>query len=1186
MTAYKSLQFEGFTVDASRLCLQGPSGPIELRPKSFEVLRYLAEHAGRVVTKDELIDAVWPTVTVSDASLTQCISEVRRALGERGHRIIKTVARRGYLVDAPVTSVETASVSPAAAPPRTHGQSTTPPAPRDVPAPPDKLSLSPTQRSNLDRRQITVMVCNLVGASNLARAMDPESFHEILTAYRRCVRETVERQGGLVARSVTADVLVCFGYPHAHEDDAERAVRAGLAVTKVVAGLHFEGRIEPLQAQIGIATGLVVIGDVISDGSPEEQAFSGETPLLAGHLLRLAAAGTVVVSNDTRRLIGKLFEYRSISAEELGGAFEPLGASLVVRESTVAGRFEALRGLGPAPLLGRDEELDLLTRRWEQARGGSGRVVVLVGESGIGKSRLTWALQDRLAAQPHSRLICQCAPHDQDSALHPIIAGLAQAAGIEGDHYDAESRLSKLEAWLERGSLLPDRIAVLAALLSIPAGDRYPLPDLTPHELKERVFDALFDQLRGLSTSGPVLLVFEDLHWIDPTSLEFLSRLVEEASGLPLLVIATARPEFTPPWPNHWYVSTTALTRLARPDVETMIASVARGKALPAEVLDEIVTRTDGVPLFIEELTKTVLESGVLREIGNRYELIASLPLRSIPSSLHASLLARLDRLAPFKDIAQIGAAIGGEFTYGMIASVSAFSQQHLNTGLAQLVAAELIFQRGAPPDATYRFKHTLVRDAAYASLLREPRRQLHARIAGVLEDDFPAVATTSPATLAYHHGEAGALEKAVKFWSKAGYLSLGRSAMVEASVQFGKALDLLTRLPVTDERNTREIDLRLLLCQAYQMRGEMKPMIDTLIATADLAKALGDGGRLALATAQLAAAQWTNGQHNAAAESAISALAYAQRDSKLPLQVYANFTLANARFGQGRVSDAIALHENIVETLKDHDLEGQRLGWIALPGVMSRAFLSWYLVEKGEFEKAREHIDAGRKVVEAAQQPYSHIFLNAAEGLYHLRRGYPEHALLVLKPTVELCRRSSISETVCPAASFLSTALLQLGHPAEALAVAEALFRRGAHLRGAKYFSFFLFKAIAEAKAAVGEAEEALDWVNRASDAIQHANEIVQIAHAFKCRGDLRLQLSIAREAGLDDLKEAREIAFRHDLAPLVAECELSLATAYNGMKDAHQAYKFASRAADGFRVLGLERHLARAERLADRRL
>jgi len=252
----------------------------------------------------------------------------------------------------------------------------------------------------------------------------------------------------------------------------------------------------------------------------------------------------------------------------------------------------------------------------------------------------------------------------------------------------------------------------------------------------------------------------------------------------------------------------------------------------------------------------------------------------------------------------------------------------------------------------------------------------------------------------------------------------------------------------------------------------------------------------------------------------------------------------------------------------------------------MSRAFLSWYFIEKGEFGKAHEQIDLGRKVVHAAQQPYSHIFLNAAEGLYHLRRGYPEHALPVLKPTVELCRRSSISETVCPAASFLSTALLQLGHPEEALAVAEALFRRGAHLRGAKYFSFFLFKAIAEAKAAVGEAEEALDWVNRASDAIQHANEIVQIAHAFKCRGDLRLQLSIAREAGLDDLKEAREIAFRHDLAPLVAECELSLATAYNGMKDAHQAYKFASRAADGFRVLGLERHLARAERLADRRL
>jgi tetratricopeptide (TPR) repeat protein len=614
-----------------------------------------------------------------------------------------------------------------------------------------------------------------------------------------------------------------------------------------------------------------------------------------------------------------------------------------------------------------------------------------------------------------------------------------------------------------------------------------------------------------------------------------------------------------------------------------MVSSVAQGKALPAEVLAEIVARTDGIPLFIEELTKTVLESGVLMELEDRYELVATLPLRSIPSSLHASLLARLDRLASFKDIAQIGAAIGDEFTYGMITSISSFPEQHLNTGLAQLVAAGLIFQRGAPPNSTYRFKHTLVRDAAYASLLREPRRQLHAQIARVLEEQFPPVAATSPATLAHHHGEAGAFEKAVKFWSKAGYLSLGRSALVEASVQFGKALNLLMRLPVSDERRAREIDLRLLLCQAYQMRGEMKPMIDTLIATADLAKTLGDGVRLALATAQLAAAQWTNGQHDAAAESAISALAYAKRDSRLPLQIYTNFTLANARFGQGRVNDAIALHEEIVSTLKRHDVERQRLGWVGLPAVMSRAFLSWYLVEKGEFRRAREHIDIGREIVHAAQQPHSHIFLNAAEGLYHLRRGSPEQALTVLQPTVELCRRSAISETVCPAASFLSTALLQLGHPADALAVAEALFRRGAHLRGARYFSFFLFKAIAEAKAAVGAADEALDWINRASDATRDSNEIVQIAHALKCRGDLRLQLSNAREAGLGDLMEARDIARRHELAPLVAECELSLAAVYNGMNDGRQAHEFASRAAAGFRVLGLERHLGRAERLAD---
>jgi DNA-binding winged helix-turn-helix (wHTH) protein/tetratricopeptide (TPR) repeat protein len=1180
MTVQKSLRFEGFILDTARLCLLGPTGQVELRPKSFEVLRYLADHAGRVVSKDELIDAIWPAVTVSDASLTQCISEVRRALGSQGHRIVKTVARRGYLIDLPVVP---ADVAPAAAAQefasRSNESSATPLAPHDRAMFGERSSETIPQRSESDRRQVTVLVCNLVGAATLARGMDPEDFGEILAAYRRCVRDSVERHGGFIARSVTVETFAYFGYPHAHEDDAERAVRAGLDVTRSMPTFRFGPHLDGLQAHVGIATGLVVAANRVGNGVLEEDAFIGETPLLAAHLLRLAGPGKVVVSSATRRQVGKLFEWREL---EIEGSNETFEGSLVLAESTVGGRFEALRGPDASPLLGRDEELDLLRRRWEQARGGSGRVVLLTGESGIGKSRLTRAIRDQLMAQQHSVVVFQCTPHEQDSALHPIITSLARAAGIEADD-DAESKLGKLEGLLEGPAPSPpEHLAILATLLSIPTGQRYPVPNLTPHEFKERVFDAMLDQLKALCTARPVFLVFEDLHWIDPSSLELLSRLVEDAASLRLLLVATARSEFRPPWANHWHISTMAPARLGRQDVEALITSIADGKALPAEILEEIVARTDGIPLFVEELTKTVLESGILRESAGRYELMGALPQRPIPSSLHASLLARLDRLASFKDIAQIGAAVGGEFSYAVIAAASDLPEPHLNAGLGQLVAAELIFQRGVPPDATYRFKHTLVQDVAYGSLLLEQRCQLHARIARVLEQRFPGLATTSPAVLAHHHGEARNLDKAVTFWTKAGRLSLDRSAMVEASGQFRKALELLPRLPATVDRDKREIDLRLLSCQAYQMRGEMEQTIDTLSATAELAKALGDELRLALTTAQLAAAQWTNGQHDAAVTSALSTLAYAERASKLPLQISATFTLANARFGQGRLSDAIALHEHIIATLERLELGDQRLGWIGLPSVMSRAFLSWYLLEKGQFERAREHIDLGRKTVNAARQPYSHIFLDAAEGLFHLRRGYPEHAVPILEPTVELCRRSYTSETVCPAASFLSMALVKLGRPAEALSIAEALLGRGAHLRGARYFSFFLFKAIAEAKAAVGPVESAMAWADKAVDVTQRANEFVQIAHAFKCRGDLRLLLPTSISKGIDDLEQARDLASRHGLAPLVSECDLSLARACRAMGRDQQAQKLALEAADGFRALDLERQLVQAERLA----
>ena len=435
-------------------------------------------------------------------------------------------------------------------------------------------------------------------------------------------------------------------------------------------------------------------------------------------------------------------------------------------------------------------------RRWEQAKRGEGRVVLLTGEGGIGKSRLTQALHERLVAEPHTRMIYHCSPYRQDSALHPVIGQLLRGAHIER-HDNAQTRLAKLEELLAQSSERPtEDMALFAALLSIPCGDRYPLPNLAPQQLKERTLGAMVSHLRRLCTRQPVLMVFEDLHWVDPTTLELITRLVVQAPELSLLLVTTARPEFVPPWPNDSHVSNIALTRLGRAEVHALVAGVAAGKSLPGELLNQIAQRTDGIPLFIEELTKTILESGLLRDSGDRFELTGPLPPLAIPSTLHASLLARLDRLASVKDVAQIGAAIGREFSYALIAAVAVLPDKDLRAALDQLVLAELIYQRGEASEATYIFKHALVQEAAYVSLVRSRRRQIHGQIAEALEKGFPDIVEASPEVVAHHFSEAGSNGQALPYWQRAGQLAIERSANLEAVGHLKKGLEAIKTLP------------------------------------------------------------------------------------------------------------------------------------------------------------------------------------------------------------------------------------------------------------------------------------------------------------------------------------------------------------------------------------------------------
>src|SRR6201987_3983466 len=573
-----------------------------------------------------------------------------------------------------------------------------------------------------ERRQLTVMFCDLVGSTPLSTRFDPEDLREIVGAYHRCVADTVARFGGFVAKYMGDGVLIYFGYPQAHEDDAERAARAGLAVIDAVGRLVTS---EQLNTRIGIASGLVVVGDLIGAGAAQERGVVGETPNLAARLQALARPGTLVVDDSTRREMGTLSGLGYPGPQPLAGFAEPQRAWRVVGESGVVSRFEALRS-GTTPLVGRDEELDLLLRRWQQAKSGEGRVVLVSGEPGIGKSRLTAALSQHIETEPHTRLRYFCSPHHQESALYPFIGQLERAAEFARDDTNS-TRLDKLEALLGDGAE-PGALSLIAEMLSLSGGERFPPLDLSPQRKKERTLAALLRHLQALARRQPVLMIFEDLHWIDPTSREVLDLTVEKITGLPVLLVVTYRPEFQPPWVGQSQVTVIALNRLGRNEGAMLVHRLAGNLgALPPDVVDEIVERTDGVPLFVEELTKAVVEAGADRGYGS----MSAVPPSSltVPATLHASLLGRLDRLGPSaKAVAQVGAAIGRDFSHELLAAGVQIAEPDLQEALRRLVEAGLVFQRGAPPAAEYLFKHALVQDTAYSTLLRGPRQALHRR--------------------------------------------------------------------------------------------------------------------------------------------------------------------------------------------------------------------------------------------------------------------------------------------------------------------------------------------------------------------------------------------------------------------------------------------------------------------------
>jgi class 3 adenylate cyclase/predicted ATPase len=859
-------------------------------------------------------------------------------------------------------------------------------------------------KDTAERRQVTVMFSDLVGSTSLSARMDPEDLREIISAYQACVADTVRRFGGFVAKYMGDGVLVYFGYPQAHEDDAERAVRAGLGLIDAVARLPAP---EPLQVRIGAATGLVVVGDLIGSGEAHERGIVGETPNLAARLQGIAEPNTVVIAEAARRLLGNLFELRDLGPQELKGIAGPVSAFAVLRASSVASRFEAMHSGGLTALVGREEELDLLLRRWARAKTGEGQVVLLSGEAGIGKSRLSAALMEGIAAEPHTRLRYFCSPQHTDSAFYPIIGQFERATGFAlGD--TPRAKLDKLDALLAQTSTSKQDAALLAEMLSLPNDGRYPALELAPERRRQKTLDAFGAQLRTLARSSPVLMIVEDAHWADPTSLEAFGRTVDRIATLSVLLTMTFRPEFEAPWVGQPHVTALAINRLGHREIGTLIDRVLGNKPLPANLRKDIIERTDGIPLFVEEMTKAVVEAGGEPEA---MQMAAAVPVPSmaVPASLQASLMARLDRLGPAKELAQIAAAIGREFSHALLAAVVRKPEAELGSSLDRLIRAGLLFRKGVPPHATYLFKHALVQDAAYSTLLREPRRALHARIAEALESQFAELAEAQPELLAYHCTEAGLVEKAATLWGKAGQRSLERSALIEAIAQLTHALDQITTLPATPARRRDEINLQVAL---------ITPLMHIKGQTAPETKAAEERARLLIEQAET--------------------LGEPPQDQLLLFSVLYGFWVANYTAFNGGVLRDIAAQ--ILTRAEKQGTTG--------PLLIGRRLMGNSLLATRDIAEGREHLDRALALYDPAehrrlatrfgQDQRTATLCHRAMALWML--GYPKGALADAEHALKDAREVGQSATLMYALSWTSEPQILSGNYAAANALLDEL--------------------------------------------------------------------------------------------------------------------------------------------------
>jgi class 3 adenylate cyclase/tetratricopeptide (TPR) repeat protein len=987
------LKFAGFTLDLAGHALRDADGhDVALTPAEFALLDTFVRNPGRVLTRDQLLVEVAGRDSESyDRSVDVLVGRLRRKI-ERNPKepeLIVTLPRVGYKFTARPQVVTPASVvSEAAGEPVTRGVDEAAAHRGDSrPAP-----------SPMERRQVTIMSCEFVGLAGLSARLDPEDLGAVVASRQRCWADVIARFGGAIAKLTGDGMLAYFGYPQAHEHDAERAVRAGLAATAALAKLH-DGPTAGIALRTGIATGAVVVGDLAGDGGAEDSAVIGEPFTLAVHLRSRAPVGGVLIAPGTRRLVGGLFAYRELAPVQLEGFAAPVAAWQITGERSAESRFSALRDAGAASFVGRADEIELLSRCWNEAKSGEGRVVVITGEPGVGKSRLCAALAEPVVAESHATSSWQCSPHHPDSTLHPVISQLERAAGFERED-TTEQKAARLATLLRASN--PDETALLSGLLGLPIPDHAPEP--SPQRRKQMTLEALLSRLAG---AAPTLMLFEDAHWADPTSLEFLTLLVDRVQHLPVLLLITARPEFAPPWAAESHIAAVTLNRLSRRDAAALVLQVAGGKRLPDPVLEDILLRTDRVPLFVEELTKAVIEAGSLIEMVDHYVLSGPPPQSTIPTTLQDALTAWLDRLAHGKEAAQIGAAIGREFSHATLLASLAGDAREIAQALDELVRSELAFRRGVPPDAVYTFKHALVRDAAYNSMSRAKRQACHARIATALVRGEPDIAATQPELLAYHHQEAGKHEAALTFWPQAGDLAARRAAAREAASHYRSAIALLPYVADKQKRLQFEFELCMKLANALmQFEALNSTTVTDIFARAYvISLELGQTEEyldacIAGVTGLFVQSRYTEGL------AILAKVDAGQLVPAGPARIHLDFLKGAGNYRQGNFDEAWRM---IVQAIARDDAEPRTAARPIFggdPAMIMRTYGNLLRICQGYLEQAAALAEQAVRICELRNHAFSLAMAKCAQARSELVRGRYAEAEDIATQTIDLCRR------------------------------------------------------------------------------------------------------------------------------------------------------------------------------------